>query len=170
MCAFGIDELRQHPAEVLLLWRHAEQHALGAHVQVESLDIVNSATHFDLPRWIFVGSRVQRESSFARHELAPARRFELELEAEHITVELHRLVHVGDELDHVPKLRSSHLQPPLYNADYSQSEVQVWYAGCALSNFCSALSKPLIRTEDHRSIQRPLLGSTHRRRVTTKTV
>src|SRR5204862_7486264 len=85
MCAFGIDELRQHPAEVLLLWRHAEEHALDAHVPVESLDIGDSETQFDLPRWIFVGSRVQRESSFVRHELAPARRFELELEAEHIT-------------------------------------------------------------------------------------
>src|SRR5438046_10117925 len=70
MCAFGIDELRQHPAEVLLLWRHAEEHALGAHVPVESLDIGDSETQCDLPRWIVVGSRVQRESGFARHELA----------------------------------------------------------------------------------------------------
>jgi hypothetical protein len=35
------------------------------------------------------------------------------LETEHIAVELHRLVHVGDELDHVSKLCSFHLTPPL---------------------------------------------------------
>jgi len=29
MCALGIDELRQHPAEVLFLGRHAEQNALA---------------------------------------------------------------------------------------------------------------------------------------------
>jgi hypothetical protein len=51
---------------------------------------------------------VQRESGFARHKLAPARRFKLKLETERITVELHRIVHVGDELDHVSKLCSFH--------------------------------------------------------------
>src|SRR5207249_4288189 len=108
MCAFGIYKLGQHSPEILLVGRHAEDHTLDAHIAVESLDIGDSETQLDSSGWVLVRSRVQRESSFARHELAPARRFELELEAEHITVELHRLVHVGDELDHVPKLRSSH--------------------------------------------------------------
>ena len=42
MCAFGIHKLRQHTAEILLLGRHAEHHALGAHVPVESLNICES--------------------------------------------------------------------------------------------------------------------------------
>jgi hypothetical protein len=32
MSTFGIDELRQQPAEILLCWRNAEEHALRAHV------------------------------------------------------------------------------------------------------------------------------------------
>jgi hypothetical protein len=39
MCALGIDELRQHIAEILLFRRHTEQDTLGAHVPVKSLDI-----------------------------------------------------------------------------------------------------------------------------------
>src|SRR5580693_8406562 len=113
MCALGIDELRQHPAEILLLWRHAEQNTLGAHVPVESFYVGDSEPQFDLSSRVLVGSRVQRESGFARHELAPTRRFELKLETEHITVELHRFVHLGDELDHVSKPYSFHLTPPL---------------------------------------------------------
>ena len=35
MCTFGIDELRQQPAEILLRWRNAEEHALRAHVPVD---------------------------------------------------------------------------------------------------------------------------------------
>ena len=70
MCAFGIYELRQNPAEILLLGRHAEQNALGAHVPVESLHIGYSETEFDFSCWILVGSWVQRESGLARHELA----------------------------------------------------------------------------------------------------
>jgi hypothetical protein len=65
MCAFGINELCQHPTKILLLRRHAEQHALGAHVAVESLHIGDSETQFDLARWIFLGSGVQRKSGFA---------------------------------------------------------------------------------------------------------
>src|ERR1700730_3380834 len=56
---------------------------------------------------------MQRQCSFARHELAPSRRLELEFETKHIAVELHGFAHVGDKLDHVPKLRSLHLTPPL---------------------------------------------------------
>ncbi len=33
MCALGIDELRQHPAEILLLLRRAEEHALGTRLR-----------------------------------------------------------------------------------------------------------------------------------------
>jgi len=73
MCSLGIDKLRQHPAAILLLRRHAEQNALRAHVPVESLDVRDSETQFDLSCRIFVRRRVQRESSFARRELAPAR-------------------------------------------------------------------------------------------------
>jgi hypothetical protein len=72
MCALGIDKLRQHPSEILLLWRHGEQNALGGHVLVESLDIGNSKSQFDFSRWILVGSRMQSETSFARRELAPS--------------------------------------------------------------------------------------------------
>src|SRR5271167_2091577 len=108
MCTFGIDELRQHTAEILLLWRHAEEHAFRAHVPVESLHVGDSEPQFDLSSRVLFGSRVQRESGIARHELTPARRFELKLETEHITVEIHCLVHVGDELDHVSKLCSFH--------------------------------------------------------------
>jgi hypothetical protein len=77
MCAFGIDELREHPAEILLLGRHAEKHAFCAHVPVENLDNGNSEAQFDFSRWILVGSRVQRESGFARDKLTPAGRLEL---------------------------------------------------------------------------------------------
>ena len=94
MCTFGIDELRQHPTEILLLWRHAEEHALGAHLAVESLDIGNSEAQFDFSRWILVGSRVQGEGRFARNELTPTGRLELQRETENIAVELHGPVHI----------------------------------------------------------------------------
>jgi hypothetical protein len=113
MCSFGIDELRQHPDEVLLFGRHAEEHALGAQVPVETLHVGNGKPQFDLSRWILVGSRVQRQSGLARRELASTRRLELHPSTEHITVELHRLAHVGDELDHVSHLCSLHLTPPV---------------------------------------------------------
>src|ERR671931_1492342 len=72
MCAFGTDKLRQHPAEILLLRRHAEEDAFRGHLTVERLDIGDSETQFDFSRWILFGSRVQRESGLPRHELAPA--------------------------------------------------------------------------------------------------
>ncbi|HZW96384.1 MAG TPA: hypothetical protein VFF64_25795 [Candidatus Eremiobacteraceae bacterium] len=50
MCAFGVDELGKHSTEILRLGRHAEQHALAAHVPVERLDIGNSETQFDFAR------------------------------------------------------------------------------------------------------------------------
>jgi hypothetical protein len=49
MSAFGIDKLSQHTAEILLLGRHAEQHALGGHFLVKGFDIRISETQFDLP-------------------------------------------------------------------------------------------------------------------------
>jgi hypothetical protein len=58
MCALGVYELRQHPTEILLFGRHAEQHALCGHIAVESLDIGDSEAQFDLSRWIFLGSWV----------------------------------------------------------------------------------------------------------------
>ena len=60
--AFGIDKLRQNSPKILVLGRHAEQHALGAHIPVESLDIRDCEAQFDLSRWILVGSRMQGES------------------------------------------------------------------------------------------------------------
>jgi len=62
MCPLGIYKLRQNAAEILLLGRHGEQHALGAHVSVKRFDIGNGKAQFDFSRRIFVGSRVQRES------------------------------------------------------------------------------------------------------------
>jgi hypothetical protein len=91
MCALRIDKLRQHPAEILLLGRHAEQNTFSSHVPVENLDIGDGETQFHFSCWVLVGSRVQRESGFARHELAPARRFELKLETQNIAVELNGL-------------------------------------------------------------------------------
>jgi len=41
ICALGIDELRKHPAEILFLGRHAEEHTFRTHVPVKSLDIGN---------------------------------------------------------------------------------------------------------------------------------
>ena len=76
MCALRINELGKHPAEILLLWRHAEEHARGAHVPVEGLHVGNGEPQFDLSSRVLFGSRVQREGGFARHELAPARRLE----------------------------------------------------------------------------------------------
>src|ERR1700747_178148 len=113
MCAFGIDKLCQHPAQILLLWRHGEKHAFRAHVPVKSLDIDNSETQFDLACRVLVRSWVQSESAVARHELTPAGRFELHCETEHIAVELHRLFHIGNELDRVPQMCSLHLTPLL---------------------------------------------------------
>ena len=52
MCALGIDKLRQHPAEILLLGRHAKQNTLGAHVAVETLDIGDSEAQLDLSCWV----------------------------------------------------------------------------------------------------------------------
>jgi hypothetical protein len=78
MCALRIDKLRQHPSEILLLWRHAEKYAFGTHVPIKSLDIGNRETEFDLSCWILLGSRVQSDTSFARRELAPSRRLEFQ--------------------------------------------------------------------------------------------
>jgi hypothetical protein len=64
-----------------------------------------------VPAGFLFGSRVQSEIGFARRELAPAGRLELELETKHITVELDGFIHVGDELNHVPELCSLHLRP-----------------------------------------------------------
>src|SRR5262249_49123515 len=86
----------------------AEQNALGAHVPVESLHVGNREPQFDLSSRVLFGSRVQRESGFARHELAPTRRLELHLETENVTVELHSFVHVSDELDRVSQLCALH--------------------------------------------------------------
>jgi hypothetical protein len=71
MCAFRIDKLRQDPAKILLLGRHAEQDAFGSDVLVESLNIGNPEALFDSPGGILIGSRMQSEGGFARHELAP---------------------------------------------------------------------------------------------------
>jgi hypothetical protein len=61
MCALGIEKLRQHPTEILLLRRHAEQNALGAHVPVKSLHVGNRKAQFDFSCRIFIGSRVHCE-------------------------------------------------------------------------------------------------------------
>jgi hypothetical protein len=53
MCTFGIDELRQHPAEILLLWRHAEEHAFRAHVPVGCLHVGDGEPQFDFPAVLF---------------------------------------------------------------------------------------------------------------------
>jgi len=52
MCAFGIDELGKHLAEIFLLGRHAEENTLGAHAPAKSLDIGDSETQFDLSCWV----------------------------------------------------------------------------------------------------------------------
>src|SRR5215831_18032387 len=106
MCALGIDKLCQHPAEILLLGRHGEQHPLRAHVSVKSLDIGDSEAQFQFSCWVLLGSRVQRESCLSCHELAPTRRLELYLQTKHIAMELHGFVHVSDKLDYVPQLCS----------------------------------------------------------------
>src|SRR6516165_4537760 len=87
MCALGIDKLRQHAAEILLLRRHAEQDSFVAHFPVKNLDIGDSETQFDFSCWVLTGSRVQSESRFARHELAPPRRLELDSQTEHIAID-----------------------------------------------------------------------------------
>src|ERR1700746_214187 len=79
MSALGIDKLCQNATKVLLLGRHAEQNTLGAHVAVETLDIGDSESQFDLSCWVLVRSRVQCESGLACHKLAPTRRFEFHL-------------------------------------------------------------------------------------------
>ena len=58
MCALGIHELRQHPAEVLLLGRHAEQNTLGGHISVKGLYIGDSESQFDFSCWVLIRSRV----------------------------------------------------------------------------------------------------------------
>ena len=82
MCALGIYKLRQQPAGILLLGRHAEQNILGANLPVGSLDIGDGEAQFDPAGWTLLRSRVQCERGFARHELAPARRLELQLETD----------------------------------------------------------------------------------------
>jgi hypothetical protein len=110
MYTFGIYKLRQHSTEILLLGGHGELNALGAHVLVKSLDTGDRETPFDLSCWILVGRWVQRQSGFTRHELAPSRRLELQLETDDIAVELHRRFHIGNKLDRVPQLCSLHLR------------------------------------------------------------
>jgi len=73
MRTLGIDKLRQHATEILLLRRHAEQDTFGAHIPVKSLDISDSETQFHFACRIFIGSRVQSQSGLARRELAPTR-------------------------------------------------------------------------------------------------
>src|SRR5215472_11567240 len=135
MCAFRIDKLCEHPTEVLLLGRHAEQYALGAHIPIERLDISDSETQFHFACRIFVRSRVQRESSFARHELTPLRRFEFQCQTEHIAMELHSFVHVGDELNHIPKLCSLHCSL-LWMNDTATHAKRVVLLGQFLSQLC----------------------------------
>src|SRR5690242_12339159 len=79
MRTFRIDKLCQYAAEVLLLGRHGEQHALGVHVSVKSLNVGDSETQFDFSCRILVRRRMRSESGLARRELAPTRRFELQL-------------------------------------------------------------------------------------------
>src|ERR1700739_574549 len=74
MCTFGIDELRQQPAEILLRWRNAEAHALRAHLPVEGLHVGDSEPEFDLSRRVLVGSRMQGESGVPRREFTPGHR------------------------------------------------------------------------------------------------
>jgi len=62
VCALRIDKLCEHPAEILLLGCHAEEDTLRAHLLVESFDIGDSETQFDLSRWVLVGSGMQREA------------------------------------------------------------------------------------------------------------
>src|SRR5215469_8743630 len=112
MCAFGIDKLRQHPAEILLLRRHAEQNTLGSHVPVKSLDIGDRETQFDFSSRILVGSGMQSEGGFTRRELAPTRRLEFQLQTKHIAMELRSFVHIGDKLDHVSQLCLHLCLPP----------------------------------------------------------
>ena len=54
MSALGIEELGKHPTEILLLWRHAEEHAFRAFVPVKSLDIGDGETQFDLSSRVLV--------------------------------------------------------------------------------------------------------------------
>src|SRR5262249_19601702 len=74
VCTFGIDELRQQPTEILLLWWNAEEHASRAHIPVEGLHVGDSKPELDLSRRVPVRSRVQGESGFARREFTPTTR------------------------------------------------------------------------------------------------
>ena len=78
MCALGIDELGQQPAEILLPGSHAEQNTLGAHVPVENLHIGNGKTQFDFPRGSCRKPDSVREWSRSSRT-APASRLELDL-------------------------------------------------------------------------------------------
>ena len=89
MCALGIYELRQHAAEILLFGSHAEQNTLSTHLPVESLDIGDSETSSTFPAGFLSEAGCKARGGFARHELAPAGRFELHRQTEHIAVELH---------------------------------------------------------------------------------
>lgn len=104
MCTFGIDELRQQSAKILFFWRNAKEHTFGAHLSVEGLYVGDSEPKFDLSCWVHVGSRVKRQSGFARCKFTPAGRFESKLETQCVTVEPYRFVHVCHEFDHVTKL------------------------------------------------------------------
>jgi len=57
MCALGIDELREHPAEILR-GRHTEDDAFRAHVSVKRLYVGDSEPQFDLSSRVLFGSRV----------------------------------------------------------------------------------------------------------------
>src|ERR1700740_2326703 len=111
MCTLRIHKLRQHPTEILLLWRHGEQNALGAHVPVERLDICDRETQFDLSCWVLVGGRWGASIvSPVANSLQPGDSnftFRPSTSRWNFTA----LSIVGDELNHIPELRS--LQLPL---------------------------------------------------------
>src|SRR6516164_7724953 len=131
--AFQIGELRQNAAIVLLRRRQGEPHALRGRFLVELLDIGNGEAQLDSPCRVLLRRRMQGKRRFPGHEFAPLRGLELQLEAEHVAVELHRAVHVANKLNNVGEF---HFGSPLADSTTAKNPECNGVASLAAAKSC----------------------------------
>src|SRR5207244_4030146 len=95
VCTVDVAEAGDVDAVHLLrLLREGEAELLAP--LVEFTEIVDREAELDTSRRMIVGSGMEGKRRFARRELAPEGRLELELEPQSVAVEGDRPVHVGD--------------------------------------------------------------------------
>jgi hypothetical protein len=72
MRAFGVEELRESTAEILLRWRHGKFDAFRLHLLVKVLQVFYGEPDVLSAGAIFLAGRVQREGRLAGGEFRPA--------------------------------------------------------------------------------------------------